>query len=82
MKALAALFRDRKAALWSPVDIQKILPTGDRETIRRGAAGMYRTFEGCLICKNYPDLLGIGVESEWDQWAYRDLCALAGIDVE
>ena len=36
--------RERKAALWRPVDIQKILPTGDREMIeRRGRDRMFDT---------------------------------------
>ena len=39
MPKLAALLRERKAALWSPVDIQKILPTGDRAIIEAGARG-------------------------------------------
>ncbi len=79
MPKLAALFRERKAALWSPVDIQKILPTGDRATIETGAKDMYEIFKGCLICKNYPDLPGIGVEAEWDMWAYNEICQQAGL---
>lgn len=80
MKALSELFARRKATLWSPVDIQKILPTGDRELIRRGAEEMYRLFGGFLICKDYPDLVGIGVQPEWDMWAYEEICRLAGVD--
>jgi len=79
MPKLAALLRERKAALWSPVDIQKILPTGDRATIEAGANRMYDLFEGGLICKNYGDLRGIGVEEEWDDWAYDAICARAGL---
>jgi uroporphyrinogen decarboxylase len=79
MPRLAALLRERKAALWSPVDIQKILPTGDRALIEAGAREMYEIFEGGLICKNYPDLRGIGVEEEWDMWAYRAICEKAGL---
>jgi uroporphyrinogen decarboxylase len=81
MPALAALLSQRKAALWSPVDIQQILPTGDRALIEAGAREMYDTFEGGLICKNYPDLHGIGVQEEWDTWAYRAICERAGIPV-
>ena len=58
MEALAGLMKRRKAALWSPVDIQKILPTGDRCLIEDGARRMYELFGGDLICKNYPDLRG------------------------
>ena len=79
MPKLAALLRERKAALWSPVDIQKILPTGDRATIEAGANHMYDLFEGGLICKNYPDLPGIGVEEAWDGWAYAAICRRAGL---
>jgi hypothetical protein len=76
---LAALFKERKAALWSPVDIQQIMPTGDRATIEAGAKRMIDTFEGGLICKNYGDLPGIGVKEEWDQWAYEAICKRAGV---
>lgn len=79
MPKLAALFRERKAALWSPVDIQQILPTGDREKIEAGAREMVDIFEGGLICKNYGDLNGIGVEEEWDMWAYHAICEKAGL---
>jgi uroporphyrinogen decarboxylase len=74
MPKLAALFKERTAALWSPVDIQKILPTGDRVLIEAGARDMVDIFEGGLIIKNYSDLYGIGVKEEWDQWAYRAFC--------
>lgn len=70
MPALAAKLRERKAALWSPVDIQKVLPTGDRACIEAETRRMCELFRGGLIAKNYPDLPGIGVEPEWDRWAY------------
>jgi uroporphyrinogen decarboxylase len=78
MPRLAALFRQRNAALWSPVDIQTILPTGDRATIEAGANRMIDIFWGGLICKNYGDLPGIGVREEWDDWAYEAMCEKAG----
>jgi uroporphyrinogen decarboxylase len=80
MPVLAALLRERRAALWSPVDIQKILPTGDRARIEAGAREMVDIFEGGLICKNYLDLPGIGVRPEWDQWAYEAICRRAGLE--
>ena len=80
MPKLAALLKERKAALWSPVDIQKILPTGDRELIEAGAREMVDIFEGGLICKNYTDLAGIGVKEEWDMWAYDAICERAGVE--
>ena len=79
MPELAARLREHKAALWSPVDIQKILPTGDRACIEAGANRMVDLFSGGLICKNYPDLAGIGVLPEWDDWAYRAICKRAGV---
>jgi uroporphyrinogen decarboxylase len=80
MPRLAALLKERKAALWSPVDIQKILPTGDRGLIEAFACELIDTFEGHLICKNYPDLHGIGVAEEWDDWAYQAICRRAGVN--
>lgn len=71
MPALAAKLRERKAALWSPTDIQKVLPTGDRNYIESETRRMCEIFDGCLIAKNYPDLPGIGVRQEWDDWAYQ-----------
>jgi uroporphyrinogen decarboxylase len=79
MPKLAALLKARQAALWSPVDIQQILPTGDRATIEAGAREMIDTFQGGLICKNYGDLPGIGVEEAWDEWAYRAILAHIGL---
>ncbi len=79
MPRLAALLRERKAALWSPVDIQKVLPTGDRLKIEEFAQQMVSLFGGGLIVKNYPDLHGIGVKEEWDDWAYQAFCRLAGV---
>jgi len=62
------------------VDIQKILPTGDRAMIEAGANRMIDRFWGRLICKNYGDLRGIGVEEAWDMWAYRAICKRAGVE--
>jgi hypothetical protein len=71
MPELAALLRKHKAALWAPVDIQKIMPTGDKALIEKGVDDMFEIFNGLLIFKNYPDLKGIGVSEEWDMWAYN-----------
>jgi hypothetical protein len=80
MPALAAKLRERKAALWSPTDIQKILPTGDRDTIVAGTRRMCEIFDGGLIAKDYPDLHGIGVDRQWDAWAYETFADYAGVD--
>ena len=79
MPKLAAKFRQRKASLWSPVDIQKILPTGDKAYIESQAEYMCKLFDGFLICKNYGDLKGIGVQPEWDEWAYKAICKYAKV---
>jgi uroporphyrinogen decarboxylase len=81
MPKLATLLRDRRAALWSPVDIQKILPTGDRAVIETGAREMVEIFRGGLICKNYGDLAGIGVAEAWDDWAYEAILDHIGVEV-
>lgn len=75
MPALAAKLRARKAALWAPTDIQKVLPTGNRDFIAAETRRMLDTFKGGLICKCYPDLHGIGVDPEWDGWAYAEMAA-------
>lgn len=71
MPALADKLKKHKVALWSPLDIQKILPTGDKEFIQSQAKEMIDIFRGFLIIDHYGDLHGIGVEPEWDQWAYE-----------
>ena len=71
MVDLAQVLKKYKAALWSPIDIQKIMPTGNRQIIEKGVDDMFKHFEGGLIFKNYGDLKGIGVQAEWDNWAYQ-----------
>lgn len=78
MPELSDLLKKHKAALFSPIDIQKILPTGDRSIIEQGAIEMYEIFKGGLIFKNYLDLPGIGVKEEWDDWGYYKICELIG----
>jgi len=73
MDDLAQLLKKYKAALWSPIDIQKILPTGNRQVIEKGVEDMFKHFEGFLIFKNYPGLESIGVKPEWDNWAYEKI---------
>jgi hypothetical protein len=73
LERLAQKLNSLQVCLYSPVDIQRILPTGDRELIESYARKMIDLFGsngGGLIAKNYGDLHGIGVEPEWDGWAY------------
>jgi uroporphyrinogen decarboxylase len=82
MPALAAKLQELKVGLWAPVDIQRVMPTGDRAYIEAEAARMVELFGGGLILKNYTDLHGIGVEEEWDEWAYRAILRAAEIEGE
>jgi len=73
LERLAGKLNDLSVCLFSPVDIQHILPTGNRQLIVEHAQKMIDLFarlNGGLIAKNYPDLHGIGVTDEWDRWAY------------
>ena len=70
-EVLAREFAHR-AVFYSPVDIQKVLPTGDRELIERRAAEMcelFRAAGGGWIAKDYGSYSDIGVETEWAGWA-------------
>ncbi len=71
LPALAEKLRRHRVGLYSPCDIQKVLPAGDRVLIERETRRLVATFRGGLIAKNYGDLNGIGVKPEWDQWAYE-----------
>lgn len=65
----------RRAAFYMPVDIQKILPTGDRRLIEETALSMATRFKACggsLIAKDYPSLDDINVHPDWAKWA-RDI---------
>ncbi len=73
VERLAAKLEELGVCLYAPVDIQQVMPKGDRDLIVREAREMIRLFGGSrggLIAKNYGDLAGIGVEEEWDDWAY------------
>lgn len=81
LERLAGKLKSIGVCLWSPVDIQKIMPTGNKELIEKSAGKMVELFfnqSGRFIAKNYPDLKGIGVKKEWDQWAYDKFAELAG----
>ena len=69
---LAAKLRKHGVGLYSPCDIQKVLPTGDRAYIEAETRRLVENFRGGFIAKNYGDLHGIGVEPEWDGWAYEE----------
>ena len=65
----------RQAVFYCPVDIQKIMSTGNRQLIEEGALNMVKYFKACggsLIAKDYPSWSDINVKDEWAQWA-RDI---------
>ncbi len=73
-EVLAEEFGSR-AVFHSPVDIQKVLPTGNRDIIEKRAKEMcdiFRSAGGCWIAKDYPTYHDIGVDTEWAGWA-RDV---------
>jgi len=76
---LSGLLKKYKAALWSPIDIQKIMPTGDYAIIEDNVKYMFKHYSESIIFKNYGDLNGIGVKEEWDNFAYEKICDMAGI---
>ena len=67
---LSEEFGDR-AVFHSPVDIQKVLPTGDLELIGRRAAEMCEIFDKnkAWIAKDYPTYHDIGVDPAWAKHA-------------
>jgi len=72
----------KQASFYLPVDIQKIMPTGDRAIIEEGARHMIDVFRehcgafgGSLIVKDYPTWWDIGVQAEWANWAREALIA-------
>ena len=70
-EVLAKEFAHR-VTFYSPVDIQKVLPTGDREFIERRTKEMcdlFREAGGGWIAKDYPTYHDIGVKPEWAKWA-------------
>jgi len=81
MPALAGKLRKHGVALYSPCDIQKVLPTGDRALIERETERLVEAFRGGFIAKNYGDLHGIGVEPEWDRWAYETFLRVGAPEV-
>ena len=72
-----------RVTFFSPVDVQTVLPTGDRELIERKTLEMVNAFKticgGSLIVKDYPDYPDINVEEEWADWARNVVVANSAI---
>ncbi len=61
-----------RASLFSPVDIQMVMKTGDRKLIEGSARRMLEAFRplgGGLIAKDYPSWGDINISDEWAGWA-------------
>lgn len=70
-EVLAKEFAHR-VVFYSPVDVQKVLPTGNREFIEHRAKEMcdlFRSVGGGWIAKDYPQYDDIGIKPEWSAWA-------------
>ena len=78
-----AQFADR-TTFWCPVDIQKILPTGDEALIRERARAMVDKLgqNGGFIAKDYGDNASIGVEPLWQHWGYEEFKQVGVFDPE
>lgn len=75
VEKLASDFGGR-ITFWSPVDIQKVMPTGKKDIIIKEAKKMtsiFRKFKGGFIAKDYPSWGDIGVKDEWAKWARQEL---------
>lgn len=62
----------KKTVFHSPIDIQKILPTGNREIIEKRTYEMLKLFKQCggsWIAKDYPSYEDIGIKFKWAKWA-------------
>ncbi|NLG27734.1 MAG: hypothetical protein GX557_07460 [Chloroflexi bacterium] len=79
LPGLAAKLKHHKVGLLSTLDIQRVLPTGDRTLIEAHAQTMVDTFRGFVIMRNYPSIKDIGVEPEWDEWGYQAVLRAAGV---
>ncbi|NLN75037.1 MAG: hypothetical protein GX139_01840 [Armatimonadetes bacterium] len=69
-----------KTAIWSPVDIQRDLPTGDEEYIRARARELIDKLGsngGGFVCGYYSDVKSLAVEPEWQMWAVDEFAKYA-----
>jgi uroporphyrinogen decarboxylase len=59
----------KNVVFWSPVDIQRVMPTGDRALIEKEARLMIRAMGSGLIAGDYAQWEALGVQDEWAEWA-------------
>ena len=61
-----------RISFWCPVDIQRVMKTGNRRLIEEEARKMthcFKKYQGGFIAKDYPQWEAIQVKQEWAQWA-------------
>ena len=82
---ISAMFRG-KVTLMSPVDIQKILPAGDRNLIEKGARELVEKFfknrGGGFIAWDYGDYKTLHIEEAWVKWARDEFIRTGGCEIE
>jgi len=69
-----------KVTFWCPVDIQKVLQTQDKQTIRDYAKRMRQALGGQgggFVCKDYGDWRALGITEDEQQWAYEAFVEVA-----
>ncbi|MCK5757868.1 MAG: hypothetical protein KAH14_02155 [Clostridiales bacterium] len=80
MERVAEIF-DKRATLFAETDIQKVLPTGDRELIENSTEKMVKLFHknGGFIARDYGDYRTIQVDQEWAQWMRDKFYEFGGV---
>ena len=74
-----------RIAFYCPVDIQRIMASGNKELIEQTAmnmAGAYKNTGGGLIAMDYGAWADIGVKDEWAQWARDAFIRHADMDTK
>ena len=80
MDRISEIFNGR-ATLFSSVDIQRVLPTGDKELIEKNARDLVEKFfvkGGGFIARDYGDYPTIHVKPEWAQWMRDEFYKVGG----
>jgi len=69
-----------RTAVWSPVDIQRDLPTGNEAYIRERARELIDklgSHGGGFVCGHYGNVESLAVEPEWQMWAADEFASYA-----
>ena len=83
MDRVSRIFNGR-VTLFSPVDIQRYLPTGDKDLIEKNARELVEMFfvgGGGFIARDYGDYPTIQVKQKWAQFMRDEFYRLGGMSV-